>query len=158
MSTTDKKTFVLINDRVRHNAMAELMHAPSNCIITVAPPKRSLDQNAKLHAMLTDLARSPITWAGKRRTIDEWKALIISGHSVATRSTGEVIPGIEGEFVAIRESSASMSVSRASSLIEYLLAFCVSNNVELRETKRCGFLDEIDRAQRGTLAAQGRAA
>ena len=138
----DKKTFVLISDRVRHNAMAALMSAPAGYSVRIAPKTRSVDQNAKLHAMLTDLARSPVTWAGKRRTLDEWKAIIISGHSVATGAGGEVIPGIEGEFVAIRESSASMSVRRAASLIEYLTAFCVSNNVELRETMRGGFYEE----------------
>jgi hypothetical protein len=34
----------------------------------------------------------------------------------------EVIPGLEGEFVNIRESTAHMSKPRASSLIEYAVA------------------------------------
>ena len=139
---TDKKTFVLINPAVRANAFAALRDAMEGDFVTIGPKTRSTDQNAKFHAMLTDLSRSPMKWAGKRRSVDEWKALIISGHSVASDNKGEVIPGLEGEFVAIRESSASMSVRRAASLIEYLMAFCVSNGVELHETERCGFLSE----------------
>ncbi|OJF97614.1 recombination protein NinB [Pararhizobium antarcticum] len=138
----EKKTFVLINEHVRGNAMAALMKALPDFTVTIAPKQRSNDQSAKLHAILGDLARSPLTWAGKRRTLEEWKMIVISGHAVATGHSGEVIPGLEGEFVAIRESSASMSVSRASSLIEYLLAFCGMNNVELTETCRRGFMDE----------------
>ena len=134
--------FILINELVRGNAMTAVRGLPEGWSVSVSEPKRSNDQNAKFHAMLTDLSRSPMKWAGKRRTVDEWKALIISGHSVASDNKGEVIPGLEGEFVAIRESSASMSVRRAASLIEYLMAFCVSNGVELHETERCGFLSE----------------
>lgn len=138
----EKQTFVLINDTVRRNAIKAIMDALPDFTASISPPKRSNDQNAKLHAILSDLSRSPLKWAGKHRSIDEWKALVISAHSVATDTKGEVIPGIEGEFVAIRESSASMSVRRASSLIEYLLAFCATNGVELTETRRKGFLEE----------------
>jgi len=144
--TTDRKTFILISDRIRSNAMAALLSADADSVVTISPKKRSNEQNGKLHAILTDLARSHVTWAGKRRSLDEWKALMISGHSVATNNGGEVIPGIEGEFVAIRESSASMSVGRAASLITYLLAFCDTNGVDLRETRRGGFYDEQDAA------------
>lgn len=152
---TVRKIFILVNDRVRANAMAALAAAPEDYVVTIAPKTRSSEQNALLHAMLTDLARSHVTWAGKRRTMEEWKALIISGHSVATKHGGEVIPGVEGEFVAIRESSARMSVSRAASLIEYLTAFCVSNGVELRETRRGGFYDD---AALNASSDQGKAA
>ncbi len=136
----EKRTFFLISSRVRDNALQAINEAEPNSVISVSPPKRSVDQNAKLHAILSDLARSPLTWAGKRRTIDEWKMLAVSAHAVATNESGEIIPGLEGEFVAIRESTAQMSVRRASSLIEYLLAFCAQHEVDLRETHRGGFL------------------
>jgi hypothetical protein len=140
---SDRLTFRLINARVRQNALEAVRTAPEGYRVVIGQPQRSLDQNARLHAMLTDLAASPVTWAGKRRTMEEWKAIIVSGHSVATGNGGEVIPGIEGEFVAIRESTASMSVARAASLIDYLEAFCVSNGVELKETRAGGFMDEV---------------
>lgn len=142
MANDQKETFVLINDRIRQNALAAVMRALPDFSVTIAPKQRTNDQNAKLHAILGDLGKSPVSWAGKRRTLEEWKMIIISGHSVATGHSGEVIPGLEGEFVAIRESSASMSVARAASLIEYLLAFCATNGVELTETRRRGFMDE----------------
>jgi len=137
-----KPTFILVSQRVRENALRAVLNAPEGYVVTIAEPKRSSEQNAKLHALLSDLAKSPLTWAGKRRTLDEWKMLMVSAHSVATKHPGEVIPGIEGEFVAIRESTASMGVARASSLIEYVLAFCVSNGVELHDTERGGWLQE----------------
>lgn len=134
--------FTLRNDHIRRNAIAAIMEAPDNARVTIADAQRSGDQNAKLHALLNDLANSQLQWAGKRRTLDEWKMLMVSAHAVATGEGGEVIPGIEGEFVAIRESTARMSVARASSLIEYITAFCVSNGVELHDTMKGGFWED----------------
>ena len=140
------RRFILINNHVRQNALAAVRTAPDGFSVSISEPKRSLDQNAKFHAIVSDIARSPLKWAGKRRSSDEWKAILISGHAVATNSQGEVIPGIEGEFVAIRESSANMTVRRASSLIEYTLAFCAAHDIELIETSRRGFLSERNAA------------
>lgn len=137
----EPSAFTLISPLVRSNALDAVRAAPDGWRVKVAPPLRSDDQNSKFHAILSDLAASPVTWAGKRRTVDEWKAIVISGHSVATGTGGEVIPGMEGEFVAIRESSARMGVARAASLITYLLAFCDSNGIELTATTSGGFIE-----------------
>jgi len=98
------------------------------------------------HALCEDIAKSGMKWAGKERNAADWKALLVSAHSVATGEGGEVIPGIEGEFVAIRESTSRMRVSRATSLIEYVLAFCSLNEIELKETQKGGFMDLVKRA------------
>ena len=137
----EKQRFILITDRVRNNAVAAVLRAPEGFTVAVAPANRSLDQNAFFHALCGDLAKSPMTWAGKRRKDTEWKTLLVSGHTKATEGEVEFVPGLEGEFVNIRESTASMTVARANSLIEYTLAFCASHGVELIETSRGGFLD-----------------
>jgi hypothetical protein len=137
----EKQRYILISDQVRQNAMRAVHIAPAGYAVTVSPATRSTDQNAKFHAICSDLAKSPLLWAGKRRSLEEWKVLLISAHSVATSTKGEVIPGLEGEFVAIRESSARMSVARAASLITYALAFCDTNGVQLTETMNAGFLE-----------------
>lgn len=134
-----KQRFILINDRVRENAIAALLSAPEGSAVTLGPATRSLDQNAKFHVICTDIAKSHVTWAGKRRDADEWKVLLVSGHTKATAGEVEFVPGLEGEFVNIRESTAQMSVARAASLITYALAFCDTNGVHLTETIRGGF-------------------
>lgn len=125
-----KQTFRLAHHEARRRAMAAVADAPDGYVITVAEPRRNLDQNAKFHAICHDLAIARVEWAGKPRTAEQWKVLLISGHAVATKQGGEIVPGLEGEFVAIRESSAAMSKARASSLIEYALAFAASKEVE----------------------------
>lgn len=44
-----------------------------------------------------------------------------------------MVPGIEGEFVNIRERSSTMTVKRMASLIEYVSAYCAENDIKLRE-------------------------
>ncbi|WP_312418301.1 recombination protein NinB [Shinella sp.] len=135
----EKQRFILINDRVRRNAVDAVIRAAAGSAVTVGAATRSLDQNAKFHAICTDIANSPMTWAGERRSAEEWKVLLVSGHTKATEGEVEFVPGLEGEFVNIRESTARMSVKRAASLITYALAFCDTNGVLLTETIRGGF-------------------
>lgn len=116
-----KQTYILAHDLARRRAMAAVADAPAGHVVTVAEPTRSLDQNAKFHAICSDLAGTP--WAGKPRTAAEWKVLLVSGHAVATKEGAEVVPGLEGEFINIRESTAAMSKKRGASLIEYAQAF-----------------------------------
>lgn len=126
-----KRTFILQPSPhpARANAIRAIEQAPDGQVVTLAEPTRSLEQNAKFHALCDDIARSGITWAGKRRTAAQWKVLLVSGHATATKEGSEIVPGIEGEFVNIRESTAAMSRSRGSSLIEYTLAFCAMHGV-----------------------------
>lgn len=101
--------------------------------MTIKPPTRTGEQNAKFHALCSDIARAGVQWAGKARSADAWKVLLVSGHAMATKEGSEIIPGLEGEFVNIRESTAAMSKKRGASLIEYTLAFCAMHGVNAQE-------------------------
>lgn len=128
-----KRTFILAHATARRLAAQHIAEAPDGYVVTVAEPRRNSDQNAKFHALCTDIARSGMEWAGKRRTADQWKVLLVSGHAVATKEGAEMVPGIEGEYVNVRESTALMSVRRSSSLIEYTVAFCAMHGIRTAE-------------------------
>ena len=99
--------------------------------LTIKPSTRTPSQSNKFHAICEDVAKSGTLFRGKPRTKLGWKVLFISGHSIATGEGADIIPGLEDEFVNIRESSAGMSIPRGSSLIEYTLAWCAQNSVRL---------------------------
>lgn len=117
----------------RHRAHTAIDESPDGYMVIIKEPTRNSEQNAKFHALCSDIARSGLQWAGKRRTAAEWKVLLVSGHATATKEGSEMVPGLEGEFVNIRESTALMSVKRSSSLIEYTLAFCAMHGVRTNE-------------------------
>ena len=116
-----KQTFYMAHDEARRRAIEAVKTAPEGYRVTLEPPKRSLEQNAKFHAICHELAGR--VWAGKPRDAEAWKTLLVSGHAAAMRHQAEVCPGLESEFVAIRESTAQMSKERMSSLLEYAQAF-----------------------------------
>jgi hypothetical protein len=126
-----KRVFRLVHAEARRRALECVSQAPEGYAVTVAEPTRNGEQNAKFHALCGDLAKSGLTWAGKTRTLAQWKVLMVSGHAVATKEGAEMVPGVEGEFVNLRESTAAMSVRRSSSLIEYTLAFMAMNGLKL---------------------------
>lgn len=128
-----KRVIILAHPLARRSAIEAIKEAPDGYRVEIKPQKRSLDQNAKFHAICADLARAGVEWAGKPRATDEWKVLLVSGHSVATKQGAEIVPGLEGEFVNIRESTARMSKARGSSLIEYAVAWCALKGVQLSD-------------------------
>ena len=127
------RLIILAHPEARRRAHAAIDDAPDGYVVKISEPTRNLDQNAKFHAMCGDIAKSGLPWAGKQRTLAQWKVLLVSGHAVATKEGAEMVPGLEGEYVNVRESTALMSKRRSASLIEYTLAFCATNEIELSE-------------------------
>jgi hypothetical protein len=128
--------YVLSHDLARRRALADVANAAPGSVVKVEPAKRTNDQSAKFHALCGDIAKSGFCWAGKPRTAVQWKVLLVSGHAAATKQGSEMVPGLEGEFVNLRESTATMSKSRSSSLIEYTMAFCAMNGIEITEQEQ----------------------
>lgn len=130
----NRRIFILAHQQARNGACRAIVEAADGQVVTIKDPTRSLEQNAKFHAMCNDIADSPLAWQGKRRKAAEWKVLLVSGHAVATKEGAEMVPGLEGEFVNLRESTAAMSKKRGASLIEYTLAFCAMHNVDIADS------------------------
>lgn len=126
------RKFVLVHQQARNNAAAFCHEAPEGSVVDFKEPTRTLSMNAKFHAICGDLEKSGLKWAGSERKLEEWKILLISGLAIATNTQTEVVRGLEGELVNLRESSATMSKRRGSELIEYAIAFCAMNNVKIQ--------------------------
>ena len=127
----NKQIFRFVHSEARRRAAAYCMIAPEGSIAEFKDASRSLDQNAKFHALCSDVAKSGAKWMGKTRTAQQWKVLFVSGHAIVTGTEADVVPGLEGEFINIRESTAAMSKKRGSGLIEYVLAWCAGNDVKI---------------------------
>ena len=133
MSDDYRRYFVLSHQVARDLCAATVHLAPDYCSVLIQAAKRTEEQSEKFHALCSSLAKSKFEWAAKPRTKDQWKFLLISGHAVATKLGAEIVPGLEHEFVNLRESSSKMGVKQLSSLIEYSLAFCAMNNIKIGE-------------------------
>ena len=121
------RTFVMAHDMARRGVGDFARIVPDGTVVTFTEPTRSGGQSAKFHAICGDLARAGVPWMGKPRTAAQWKVLLVSGHAVATKEGAELVHGLEGELVNLRESTATMTKRRSSSLIEYAQAFAAQH-------------------------------
>lgn len=131
-----KKQFFLRSSQVRLNCIEFIKELPTDdkrpLVVKIQPMTRSLEQNSKLHALLSDISKQ-CEFNGKKRDIDTWKMIMVSAHTVATGGQVEIATGLEGEDINLRESTAKMSVKRSASLIEYITAWGVENGVKFND-------------------------
>jgi hypothetical protein len=120
--SVSKQVFTLVHATARQRAAKAIADAADGYRVVIAEPKRTDLQNDRFHAMCGDIAKQ-CEFHGKKRSPTAWKVLLVSGHAIATGEGAEIIPGLEGEFVNIRESTAQMSTRRGASLIEYTRAW-----------------------------------
>jgi hypothetical protein len=106
-----------------------MLMAGHRLTLAIHPETRKEAQSRKFHAICGDIAKSGHALHGKPRTAEEWKVLLISGHATATKEPTEFVPGLEGELVNIRESTAAMGVRRMASLLEYSIAYCALHRI-----------------------------
>lgn len=135
-----KKTIICREPVQAHKALTEILWPmiKSWLLINGAPLevnvrllKRSSQQNRYAHKLFSVIAASGLEFAGKKRSAAAWKVLLVSGHAKATNEESEIVPGLEGEFVNIRESTALMSKARGSSLIEYTQALMADKGIPI---------------------------
>jgi hypothetical protein len=123
-----KRLFILSHPQARANALEAIRTAPDGYSVTLAEPKRNLEQNARMWAMLADISRQ-VVWHGKRLTSEDWKAVFTAGLRKL-----EVVPNLDGTgFVALGGSTSSMSVREMRDLIELMFAFAAERGVEWSE-------------------------
>lgn len=127
---TDARIIQLRERYDYQRAQSAVSRAPLGHVVTVRPPTRSTEQNAALHRLLQAIVKARYKWAGRTWSIDDWRAIMVSAHAKATNRPGEIVPGLEGEFVVLRRSTTRMSVAELSSLIEYVQAWCAQNGID----------------------------
>jgi len=84
--------------------------------------KRNLQQNAKLHAMITDISKQ-IEWAGKFRSVEDWKDILSAGYKIAAHNL-EICPCPDSDkLVILGLHTSGLTVSEMADLVTYIYAF-----------------------------------
>lgn len=124
------KETIFLTPQSRAYAAECLRRRPDGHMLVLQERTRSNHQNALLHHLF-GVAAKHAKFHGRTLTPTQWKVLFISGHAIASGIGADMIPGLEGEFVNIRESSAQMGVRRMNSLLEYVQAWMTTNDIPL---------------------------
>ena len=128
-------TVRLVGPSQRDYAHELIDTAPQGAVVTIKEPTRSLEQNAKLHAMLQDVSfHCP---EGRMYTVHVWKRIFQSylGYELS------FVHGLNGEPVPVEAKTSGMSVKAMSDLIEVIYAYGTQHGVVWRETDKGGWND-----------------
>lgn len=95
------KPFFLRDQRIKNNCLDLIKELPIDdkkpLVVKIQPITRSLEQNSKLHALLSDISKQ-CEFNGKKRDIDTWKMIMVSAHKIATGGQAEMVIGLEGKL------------------------------------------------------------
>lgn len=132
--TTERFRTVLGSETHRQLIGSKVATSPPGCVVTIDPPRRTLDQNALFHSLCGEIAKARPTWANIHMDAEDWKALLVMSHAVATQegNGSRLVADLEGHgLVQLRESTARMNRARSSSLIDYTIAWATGQGIEI---------------------------
>ena len=120
-----RATLILANDDIRAKAIAWVRKAPAGTRVEYKAPQRTLEQNARMWAMLTDVA-TQLEWHGLKLSPDDWKLLMLD----ALKTELRLVPNLEGNgFVNLGRSSSDLSKDEMGQLMDLIEAFGANHGV-----------------------------
>ncbi len=102
---------------------------PAGTRVEFKETRRTLPQNDRFWAMLTDIA-AHMKRMGRDHSPDEWKVIFMAayGHEV------KFLPSLDQKtFVPLGHSSSDLSVREMTDLIEFMLAWGAENDVQFND-------------------------
>lgn len=126
-----RATIILNSNSARAKAVNWIHRAPPNTRVEFKHAKRSLPQNDRMWAMLTDIAEQ-LAWHGVKLTPDDWKLVMLD----ALKREMRMVPNIDGNgFVNLGRSSSDLSKDEMTALIELIAAFGAKHGVVFHDSE-----------------------
>ena len=118
---------VLWSEAARLRAKILIEKAPKNSVVKVIPPKRTVSQNDKMWAMLTDVSTS--NPEGREHIPEVWKELFM--HSLGHSARFEM--GLDGQPFPCGFKSSRLSKAQMSDLIEVIYEYGARHDIRWSE-------------------------
>ena len=120
---------VLWNDATRDKAIDWIRRAPAETRVEFKGPKRTIPQNDRMWAMLTELS-TQLLWHGQRLSTEDWKQVMLASLKREIR----IVPTIHGDgFVQLGRSSSDLSKDEMTDLMTIIEAFAARYGVKFKE-------------------------
>lgn len=124
--------FILHTKADRIRAVNTIAAAPDGARVEVKAERRTLDQNSKMWAGLTDIA-TQLPWHGRKLRPDDWKILFLD----ALKREVEAVPNLDGTgFVNIGRSSSDLSKAEMADMITLIEEFGARHGVVFGDEAR----------------------
>lgn len=125
------RALVILRSSAERSKAASWCHKlPSGTRVEFKETKRTIPQNDRMWAMLTDVS-TQLTWHGQRYTPDDWKDYFMHALRKA-----RWMPDEDGGMVPIGMRTSDLSVSEMGDLMEVMAAFGARHGVIWSEPKQ----------------------
>lgn len=127
------RAMIVIRSKADRERAAEwAFKAPYATRIEFKAEKRTIPQNAKLYAMLTDVA-TQLAWHGMKLRVQDWKILFLD----ALKRELRAVPNLDGTgFVNLGRSSSDLSKDEMGQLLELIAAFGAAHGVTFADEEK----------------------
>ncbi len=123
------QTIRLISEANRARAVRMCQTAPHGAAVNIREANRTDEQNKKMWAMLSDVARAKPQ--GRVLATDKWKALFMDDIGIPA----DWEPGINGGVVNVGYRSSRLTKDQMSDMIEAMYAYGAEHGVPWSEPK-----------------------
>jgi hypothetical protein len=113
--------------------MAAVAEAAPGEVVEVKPATRNLEQNALLHALLSEIAEQK-EWAGKRWDTEDWKRLLTAAWMRTRAQSVAMVPAIDGHgFDVLYQRTSTLSKGEFAELVDFTQAWAAEQGIEVAE-------------------------
>ena len=92
-------------------------------VLEVKKETRSSEQNRRLWAMLTEVSQQ-VDWYGQKLSAEDWKHVF-----TASLKKQRAVPGIDGGFVVLGQSTSKMTKAEMTELQDLIEAFAAERGI-----------------------------
>lgn len=139
---SQRAQLVLVDDDQRRRAAHWCRHLPEGTRVDFKGPLRSVSQNSRMWAMLTDVATQK-AWHGVKLSPEDWKLLFLD----ALKREVRAIPNLDNTgFVNVGQSSSDLSKEEMGDLLTLITIFGDKHGVLWSDPKEVA-LREMERAR-----------
>jgi NinB protein len=135
------KALAIIYDQTdRDRVINWIKLAPIETRVEIKGPKRTLPQNDRMWAMLTDVATQK-EHAGRKYKPDQWKVLFMH----ACGREVQFIPSLDNStFIPWGQSSSDLSKQEMTDLIEFMFAWGAENGIVWSDPELVSLLEAAE--------------
>lgn len=120
---------IIADEAARQRAGEWVQRAPINTRVEFKAPRRTIPQNDRMWAMLTDVA-TQTPYHGIRLHPDDWKLIFLD----ALKREVRMVPNLDGNgFVNLGRSSSDLSKEEMTDLIELIFEWGARHGVTFNE-------------------------
>ena len=102
--------------------------------LEIKDASKSREQEEKYHAMIGDIAKQA-QHMGAKWEAEDWKRLLVDQFMRQNLEVTKVIPNLDNNgIVQLGFQTRNFTKEQASEFVEFLLAWCAENGIELKET------------------------